>query len=113
MTPLRDAGLTKAQIRRSVTPDAIISFEDGRGYKLLRRHLASHNLTPAAYCSKWGLPSDYPMAAPAYSAERSVLAKARGLGRKPASPEPPAPVTKKARKPSMAEDGHLEAGCNR
>ncbi|TIV24539.1 MAG: transcriptional regulator, partial [Mesorhizobium sp.] len=33
---------------------------------------------------KWGLPADYPMVAPSYSATRSALAKSSGLGRKPA-----------------------------
>jgi predicted transcriptional regulator len=89
--------LTKAQIRKSVTPDAIFSFEDGRGYKALRRHLARHDLTPAAYRAKWRLPADYPMVAPAYSAQRSAMAKALGLGRKAAVPTP-APA-KKPRRP--------------
>jgi predicted transcriptional regulator len=95
--------LTKAQIRKSVTPDAIISFEDGRRYKMLRRHLATHHLTPDGYRAKWGLPSDYPMVAPAYRAERSAWAKTRGLGRKDAPPEPPAPGPKRVRKPRRAK----------
>jgi predicted transcriptional regulator len=90
--------LTKAQVRKSVTPDKIISFEDGRSYTILRRHLAKYNLTPAAYRAKWGLPADYPMVAPAYREQRSALAKALGLGRKAAAPAP-APAAKKARKP--------------
>ncbi|TIO97098.1 MAG: transcriptional regulator, partial [Mesorhizobium sp.] len=32
-----------------------------------------------------GLPADYPMVAPSYSATRSALAKSSGLGRKPAA----------------------------
>jgi predicted transcriptional regulator len=92
------AELTKAQIRKSVTPDSIVSFEDGRRYKMLRRHLATHDLTPDTYRAKWGLPPDYPMVAPAYSAERSVLAKARGLGRR-APPLPSSAAPAKARKP--------------
>jgi predicted transcriptional regulator len=87
--------LTKAQIRRSVTRDAIISFEDGRGYKMLSRHLAKCGLTPTGYREKWGLPHDYPMVAPTYHELRSALAKARGLGRRPAPPTAP----RKARKP--------------
>src|SRR5271170_1090247 len=55
------SGPTKAQIRKSITADAIISFEDGRSYKMLRRHLTTYGLTPAAYRAKWGLPSDYPI----------------------------------------------------
>jgi len=90
--------LTKAQIRKSVTTEAIISFEDGRGYRVLRRHLAKYDLTPAAYRAKWGLPHDYPMVAPAYHEQRSAQAKARGPGRKVAPPAP-APAPKKARKP--------------
>jgi predicted transcriptional regulator len=90
--------LTRAQIRKSVTPDAIISFEDGRGYKLLRRHLVKYDLTPAAYRAKWGLPSDYPMVASAYHDRRSAQAKALGLGRKAVPPEP-APKVRRNRGP--------------
>jgi predicted transcriptional regulator len=71
-----------AQIRKSITNDALISFEDGRPYRLLKRHLTTHGLTPAAYREKWGLPPDYPMVAPAYAARRSEFAKASGLGSK-------------------------------
>ncbi|WP_352765893.1 MucR family transcriptional regulator [Mesorhizobium sp. M0589] len=70
--------------KRSVFPDYIISLEDGRQYKSLKRHLAtSHGSTPDEYRTKWGLPKDYPMVAPSYSATRSALAKSLGLGRKP------------------------------
>jgi predicted transcriptional regulator len=72
--------LTPAQIRRSVTSEAIISFEDNKPYKTMRRHLASRGMTPQEYREKWGLPRDYPMVAPAYSEARSNLAKERGLG---------------------------------
>ena len=72
--------LTAAQIRKSITPDALISFEDQKGYKTLRRHLASRGLTPEQYREKWGLPKDYPLVAPSYSAARSNLAKTMGLG---------------------------------
>lgn len=74
--------LTPAQIRRSVTPDALISFEDNKPYKTLRRHLATHGLTPEQYRDKWGLPRDYPMVAPNYSAARSQMAKQLGLGQR-------------------------------
>ena len=33
------AKATNAQIRKSITPDALISFEDGKRYKTLKRHL--------------------------------------------------------------------------
>jgi predicted transcriptional regulator len=89
--------LSRAQIRKSVTPDRIFSFEDGRGYTILRRHLAKYNLKPDDYRAKWGLPPDYPMVAPAYSEQRSALAKTLGLGRKAIAPAP-APAPTKARK---------------
>lgn len=72
--------LTPAQIRRSITRDAIISFEDNKPYKTMSRHLGARGLSPEEYRSKWGLPRDYPMVAPAYSETRSKLAKERGLG---------------------------------
>ena len=80
--------LTPVQIRKSITPEAIISFEDGKSYQTMWRHLTLRGLTPEAYRAKWGLPADYPMVTKSYSAKRSELAKSFGLGqqrRKPAS----------------------------
>jgi predicted transcriptional regulator len=73
-------------IRRSITPDYLISLEDGKQYKSLKRHLAGKGLTPQQYREKWGLPRDYPMVAPSYAEQRSQLAKKMGLGRKAAMP---------------------------
>lgn len=73
-------------IRKSVTPEAIICLEDGKSFKSLKRHLrSSFDMTPDQYRAKWGLPSDYPMVAPAYAEARSALAKSMGLGRKAAA----------------------------
>lgn len=69
-------------INRTVHKDYIISLEDGRKYRSLRRHLSSRGLTPEQYRAKWGLRPDYPMVSPAYSAVRSEMAKALGLGQK-------------------------------
>ncbi len=70
-------------IKKSVAPDYIICLEDGMKFKSLKRHLRTHyDLSPEEYREKWGLPSNYPMVAPSYSAVRSKLAKANGLGRK-------------------------------
>ncbi len=70
-------------IRRSVTPDYIICLDDGKKFKMLRRHLkTTYNLTPEEYRERWGLAADYPMVAPNYARQRSVLAKKIGLGRK-------------------------------
>src|SRR6195952_2577576 len=75
-------------IKKSVTPDYLISLEDGKRYKSLKRHLSGRGLTAAEYRTKWGLPQDYPMVAPNYAAQRSELAKSMGLGRKRAEPAP-------------------------
>lgn len=72
--------LTPAQIRKSITPDHLVSFIDGKKYKTLKRHLATHGLTFNEYKAKFSLPKDYPSTAPAYSAMRSELAKKLGLG---------------------------------
>ncbi|WP_298964589.1 MucR family transcriptional regulator [uncultured Methylobacterium sp.] len=70
-------------IRKTVTPDYLISLEDGQRYRTLKRHLAGRGLTPEQYRQKWGLPPDYPMVAANYAAQRSELAKSIGLGQKP------------------------------
>lgn len=71
-------------VKKSVAADYIVCLEDGKKFKSLKRHLRTHyNLTPEEYRAKWGLPADYPMVAPNYSATRSKLAKDNGLGRKP------------------------------
>ena len=53
-------------------------------------------LTPAQYREKWGLRPDYPMVAPNYSAARSALAKASGLGAQRRKPKA-GPKASKAR----------------
>jgi predicted transcriptional regulator len=99
------------EIRRSVTPDFLISFEDGKPYKTLRRHLTLRGLTPEAYRAKWGLDSTYPMTAQSYSEQRSQLARSLGLGQQrrksvaPApEPEEPTPPPAKKRGARRKED---------
>ncbi|MER8458298.1 MucR family transcriptional regulator [Mesorhizobium sp. M1300] len=97
--PLKPAVL----IRKSVTPDFIISLEDGKKFKSLKRHLAtSYGMTPADYRAKWGLPSDYPMVAPNYAATRSSWAKKAGLGRKPQQAAKGPPVQKSGKRKPKA-----------
>ena len=70
-------------VKKSVGADFIVCLEDGKKFKSLKRHLRTHyNMSPEEYREKWGLPADYPMVAPNYSATRSRLAKDNGLGRK-------------------------------
>lgn len=93
---------TPQEIRKSISHDFLISFEDGKPYKTLRRHLTLRGLSPEAYRAKWGLPNDYPMTSASYSEQRSELARALGLGqqrRRPdieAAPEAPAPAEPEA-----------------
>ena len=71
-------------VKKSVRDDHIICLEDGKPFKILKRHLmADHGLTPEEYREKWGLAYDYPMVAPSYSRRREELARKIGLGRKP------------------------------
>lgn len=80
---------TPSQIRKSIAPDALISFVDGKPYKTLKRHLRGNGLTIEQYRERFGLPRDYPSTAASYSAQRSALARTAGLGsqRKKADPK--------------------------
>ena len=74
------------QIKKSITPDALISFIDGKPYKTLKRHLTTHGLDIEGYRRRYGLPSDYPTVSANYSAARSALAKDLGLGQQRRKP---------------------------
>ena len=90
-------------IRRSVTDDYIVCLEDGKRFKMLKRHLMTdHGLTPQEYRAKWDLKPDYPMVAPTYSTQRQALARQIGLGRNPAPPPAPEPEKPKRRRKSAA-----------
>ena len=81
----RDQDQGRASLKRiqeSITPNALISFLDGRPYKSLKRHLASLGFNPKSYRERYALPDDYPMVAPRYAARRSQSARASGLGRR-------------------------------
>jgi len=71
--PLRDPAVP---IEESVTDDYLICLEDGRRLKALKRYLQRcYGLSPEQYRKRWGLPADYPMAAPAYSRRRREIAE--------------------------------------
>jgi predicted transcriptional regulator len=104
--------LTSAQIRKSITPDALISFIDGKPYKTLKRHLSGNGLTIEEYRERYGLPRDYPTTAANYSAQRSALAKSLGLGKgfgrggaAAKQAEPAKQETKKAAAPKASTRG--------
>ena len=74
-------------VRRSVQRDSVVCLECGFKGKTLRRHLGTrHGLQTAEYLRRWDLPTDHPLTAPAYSEQRSAMAKQLGLGRKPGRP---------------------------
>lgn len=81
--------------KKTVSPDAIISLEDGKPYKSLKRHLTVRGITPDEYRRKWSLPNDYPMVAPNYSAARAALALKNGLGRRKAPSKKPTKASAK------------------
>ena len=89
---------TAAQVRKSVTPDALISFVDNKPYKTLKRHLTRHGMSMDDYRQHYGLPSDYPSVAPNYSAARSAMAKQLGLGARRRSDAAPAAASSEAPK---------------
>src|SRR5215469_14030924 len=70
-------------VRRSVHHDYVVCLDCGYRGKTLRRHISTqHALDRNEYLKRWGLRSDHPLTAPAYSERRSTLAKTLGLGRK-------------------------------
>ncbi|EHH66888.1 MucR family transcriptional regulator [Gluconobacter morbifer] len=86
---VEDAPVPVVNPKKSVFPDYIICLEDGKKLKMLRRHLkTAYNMTPDEYRARWGLPSEYPMVAPGYSAQRSALAREIGLGSRNRSSAP-------------------------
>jgi predicted transcriptional regulator len=100
-------------VKKSITADAIISLEDGKPYKSMKRHLSRLGLTPEQYRTKWGLPSDYPMVAPSYAAKRSELAKSLGLGlmrKKPAQAKAAATTAKKTASDTPKKRGPKKEG---
>lgn len=78
-------------IRRSVQPEYVVCLECGFRAQTLRRHLRTkHGFEAEAYRARWKLASDHPLTAPAYSAQRSAVAKQLGLGHSRAAGAPPA-----------------------
>jgi predicted transcriptional regulator len=86
-------------IRQSVRHDYVVCLDCSYRGKTLRRHLGvRHGLNGDEYRRRWGLRSDHPLTAPAYSERRSTLAKELGLGRKSVTAVAPAPAEPAAAK---------------
>ncbi|SCW77132.1 transcriptional regulator, MucR family [Sphingobium faniae] len=92
--PVEQAPVAAVSVRKSLaSADHILSMIDGKPYKTLKRHLATHGMTPDEYRAKFGLPKTYPMVAPSYSERRRAVAKEVGLGRRrPEDAKQSAPV---------------------
>ncbi len=70
-------------VRRSVQRNHVVCLECGFKGKTLRRHLSMrHGLQVSEYLKRWDLAKDHPLTAPAYSEQRSTMAKEFGLGRR-------------------------------
>jgi predicted transcriptional regulator len=92
--PEPDEVLTPAvTVRRSVHRDYVACLDCGYRGKTLTRHIITrHGLSGEEYRQWWGLRSNHPLTAPAYSEHRSTMAKARGFGRKSTTEVDPAPT---------------------
>ena len=104
-------------VRKSIASrEHILSLIDGRPYKTLKRHLATHGLTPADYRARYGLPESYPMVAQAYSDQRRAVAQKLGLGQRgtqarvaAAAAAAPAAEAKPATPPAKAKSAATKA----
>jgi len=78
-------------VRQSVRQDYVVCLDCGHRARMLRRHISTrHSLNPDEYLKRWGLRRNHPLTAPAYSEQRSTMAKQLGLGRKPKAQVAPA-----------------------
>ena len=78
-------------VRRSVHRDYVICLDCGYRGKILRRHISTrHGLSRDEYRQRWGLRTNHLLTAPAYSEQRSTMAKELGLGRKSLAKADPA-----------------------
>ncbi|MGR6330573.1 MucR family transcriptional regulator [Sphingomonas sp. XXL09] len=102
-TPAQTEYTPAVSVRKSLaSKDYIISMIDGKPYKTLRRHLATHGLSPDEYRERYGLKADYPMVSENYSESRRAMAKKIGLGRKPGE-RPSENAARRGRKTADAE----------
>jgi predicted transcriptional regulator len=93
-------------VRQSVRHDYVVCLDCGYRAKMLRRHISTqHALSRDEYLKRWGLRRDHLLTAPAYSEQRSTMAKELALGRKRKAPiAPPAtPVVETASVDANAE----------
>ncbi|WP_152455604.1 MucR family transcriptional regulator [Roseivivax sp. THAF40] len=69
-------------ISEAVERDKVYCLCCGKGFKMLKRHIASeHGLTEERYRHMFGLSDDFPLVAPSYSEKKANYAKSKGLGK--------------------------------
>jgi predicted transcriptional regulator len=99
-------------VRRSVHRDYAVCLDCGYRGKTLSRHISKqHGLRREEYLKRWGLRRDHLLTAPADSEQRSTMAKALGLGRKPMAEVAPAATS--SAPASADDDGGSEAKLTR
>ena len=93
-------------IRQSLRHEYVVCLDCGYRAKTLRRHISTrHSLSRDEYLKRWGLQKDHPLTAPAYTEQRSTMAKALGLGRKPKAQITPARTSPAP----ISADAHLRS----
>lgn len=84
-------------VEDSVHPDHLVCLICGKSQKTIRRHLRSvHGVEGAQYLNMFGLPKDYPFAAPLYAESRAQIARSTTdvrLRRTPQTPSEPVQQT--------------------
>ena len=95
-------------VRQSVRHDRVVCLDCGFTGKTLHRHISNrHGLSRDEYLKRWGLRRNHLLTAPAYSEQRSTMAKELGLGRKPKAPIAP-PATPVVALPPIDADAETE-----
>ncbi|MEO5362442.1 MAG: MucR family transcriptional regulator [Magnetococcus sp. DMHC-8] len=70
-------------VEQAVTEESVICLVCGKAGKAIRGHITrTHGLDIPTYLAQYGLPDNFPLVAPAYSATRRRLALAAGAGEK-------------------------------
>jgi predicted transcriptional regulator len=65
--------------KRSILKNKIVCLECGQSFKMLTKHLKSHDMTSKEYRKKYGFSGSQSLCAKALSEERSKASKERGI----------------------------------
>lgn len=81
--PERGVQAPSVPVAESVTEESVVCLVCGKVGKSIRGHITkTHRMDIPTYLARFGLPKDFPLVAPAYSATRRQLAIAAGTGGK-------------------------------